>query len=145
MSTPANRLYNYNLAMMNSPPRSDVDIDRIVHRLGNRPNSDARMEGNSFPFEPPRGPVKDLNAASTLTSLAKKPTVKDVGEDFDIPQRFTKSGRKKATPFPLKVRAWWLELLCCNNYRRHTVSYSSLMACLTICFFRILLSKPIFS
>lgn len=54
------------------------------------------------------GPVKELTAASALTSLVHKPPVAATssGEsevDFDIPQRFTKSGRKKAIPFPVKL------------------------------------------
>ena len=52
------------------------------------------------------GPGKELTAASALTSLVKPPLDQqedDSPEDFDIPQRFTKSGRKKATPFPVKV------------------------------------------
>mmetsp|Transcript_1592 Transcript_1592/g.2190 ORF Transcript_1592/g.2190 Transcript_1592/m.2190 type:complete len:384 (+) Transcript_1592:34-1185(+) len=49
------------------------------------------------------GPGKELTAASALTSLVKPPSSEDVEEEFDIPQRFTKSGRKKATPFPMKL------------------------------------------
>lgn len=51
------------------------------------------------------GPGKELTAASALTSLVKPPASEEAEEDFDIPQRFTKSGRKKATPFPMKVSA----------------------------------------
>lgn len=101
------RNHNYNLsAMMNSPPLSDGGSDRIDRRLTGRSAADARMEGISMPFESQRGPTKEnkLNSHSALTSIVKKPTLEDVGEDFDIPQRFTKSGRKKAIPFPLKVR-----------------------------------------
>ena len=51
-------------------------------------------------------------AASVLTSLgAAAPRLDEEGDeddeeeqgDFEIPQRFTKSGRKRAIPFPLKV------------------------------------------
>lgn len=45
-------------------------------------------------------------AATALTALSISPKA-DRGDDeesFEIPQRFTKSGRKRAVPFPLKVR-----------------------------------------
>lgn len=42
------------------------------------------------------------DAASALTNLQKANEDKDSNE-FVIPQRFTKSGRKKAVPFPLKL------------------------------------------
>lgn len=59
----------------------------------------------------------ELTAAAALTSLVgKTDTAEDdendeeeaeAGEEedkeFEIPQRFTRSGRKRATPFPLKV------------------------------------------
>lgn len=86
--------------------------ERIDLRLGSRAN-DARIEGGlieqqmlSGPKKPGdgKGPVKELTAASALTSLVKPPSSGDgEEEDFEIPQRFTKSGRKKATPFPMKV------------------------------------------
>jgi hypothetical protein len=49
-------------------------------------------------------------AATALTSLvsaAKRTNEDDDSEEhgeFEIPQRFTKSGRKRAVPFPMKVR-----------------------------------------
>ena len=92
----------FSLDMMNSPPFSDGGPDRIDNdRIGSHQSSDVRMEGGGRPS--PVRPSKEAGAASALTSLVKKPTVEDVGEDFDLPQRFTKSGRKKAIPFPLKV------------------------------------------
>ena len=45
-------------------------------------------------------------AASALTALLIQSNVEMTdGEDsaFEIPERFTKSGRKKAVPFPVKV------------------------------------------
>jgi hypothetical protein len=48
--------------------------------------------------------------ASALTTLVDVASGKveeedeEEDEDFEIPQRFTKSGRKRAVPFPLKVR-----------------------------------------
>ena len=91
--------------MMNSPPLSDGGPDRIDIRMNARSAQDARMEGISAPFSvASRGPVKNPGTSASLTTtLVKKPTLEDVGEDFDIPQRFTKSGRKKAIPFPIKV------------------------------------------
>ncbi len=45
-------------------------------------------------------------AATALTALSISPKADrgDAEETFEIPQRFTKSGRKRAVPFPLKVR-----------------------------------------
>ena len=45
-------------------------------------------------------------AATALTALSISPKADrgDAEESFEIPQRFTKSGRKRAVPFPLKVR-----------------------------------------
>jgi hypothetical protein len=46
-------------------------------------------------------------AASALTALSLQPKPKEHGSEqvsFEIPERFTKSGRKKAVPFPVKVR-----------------------------------------
>eukprot|EP00545_Synedropsis_sp_CCMP1620_P005084 CAMPEP_0119011190 /NCGR_PEP_ID=MMETSP1176-20130426/5506_1 /TAXON_ID=265551 /ORGANISM="Synedropsis recta cf, Strain CCMP1620" /LENGTH=453 /DNA_ID=CAMNT_0006963971 /DNA_START=119 /DNA_END=1480 /DNA_ORIENTATION=- len=112
--------------------------ERIDLRLGSRPASDARIEGGmveqSSHLGPSKqhllvkdvdratgmggdgglvdGPVKELTAASALTSLVHKSPVTagpgssspgDPENDFDIPQRFTKSGRKKAIPFPVKL------------------------------------------
>ena len=44
-------------------------------------------------------------AATALTALyiSSKNDEEDGVDAFEIPQRFTKSGRKRATPFPLKV------------------------------------------
>lgn len=94
--------------------------ERIDLRLGSRTANDARIEGALIeqqhllgvgPKKPNqhdgKGPVKELTAASALTSLVNKPHPSggdgEDEEDFEIPQRFTKSGRKKATPFPMKV------------------------------------------
>lgn len=44
----------------------------------------------------------------------------DGDEDFSIPQRFTKSGRKRAVPFTIKVR--------CGVARSKAVLYSCFMA-----------------
>lgn len=67
----------------------------------------------------PNEPMKELTtAASALANLVNNKSLPNnnmpdaddgdapglfAGFDFEIPQRFTKSGRKKATPFPLKV------------------------------------------
>lgn len=91
--------------------------ERIDARFGTRPSTDARIEGAlvehqhllgglSKPMAGKGGAGKELTAASALTSLVKPPPsgpADDSQVEFDIPQRFTKSGRKKATPFPLKV------------------------------------------
>jgi hypothetical protein len=50
-------------------------------------------------------------AASALTALSIQPNTEMTdgeatdceGSAFEIPERFTKSGRKKAVPFPVKV------------------------------------------
>jgi hypothetical protein len=55
-----------------------------------------------------------VSALTALHSLSEaKPNEEQVNdkEHFLIPQRFTKSGRKKAVPFPLKVRSHLLNLL----------------------------------
>lgn len=93
--------------------------ERIDLRLGSRTANDARIEGALIEQQhllgvgpkksnhDGKGPVKELTAASALTSLVNKPHLSggdgEDEEDFEIPQRFTKSGRKKATPFPMKV------------------------------------------
>lgn len=92
--------------------------ERIDHRFS-RPSTDARIEGPLVESQllngmaskspvadmKPGGPGKELTAASALTSLVRPPAgqLDASQEDFDIPERFTKSGRKKATPFPIKV------------------------------------------
>lgn len=45
-------------------------------------------------------------AASALTALSIQQKKEEDTEEsaFEIPERFTKSGRKKAVPFPVKVR-----------------------------------------
>lgn len=66
-----------------------------------------------------------FTAASALAGLAKdekeeeRNSNENNGEEFHIPQRFTKSGRKRAVPFTMKVRsqeAGWKSLYrdqCC--------------------------------
>jgi hypothetical protein len=60
----------------------------------------------------------EMTAAAALTSLVSSPsppldeTERDQEEEakekeFTIPQRLTKSGRKRAVPFTLKVRTSW--------------------------------------
>jgi len=48
----------------------------------------------------------EAEAASALTVLSGPPKEDEEIDDceFEIPERFTKSGRKKAVPFPVKVR-----------------------------------------
>ena len=43
-------------------------------------------------------------AAAALAELGASAAKSDDESEFLIPQRFTKSGRKRAVPFPLKVR-----------------------------------------
>ena len=43
-----------------------------------------------------------VSALATLGDAASK-IDEEENEEFEIPQRFTKSGRKRAIPFPLKV------------------------------------------
>jgi HSF-type DNA-binding len=59
--------------------------------------------------------ASEFTAASALACLAinREDPVEtrndhddDGDEDFSIPQRFTKSGRKRAVPFTMKVRCW---------------------------------------
>jgi hypothetical protein len=44
-----------------------------------------------------------LSGLESLGAAAEAVEEAEYNEDFDIPQRFTKSGRKRAVPFPLKV------------------------------------------
>eukprot|EP00542_Grammatophora_oceanica_P015012 CAMPEP_0194036962 /NCGR_PEP_ID=MMETSP0009_2-20130614/9337_1 /TAXON_ID=210454 /ORGANISM="Grammatophora oceanica, Strain CCMP 410" /LENGTH=398 /DNA_ID=CAMNT_0038678937 /DNA_START=154 /DNA_END=1350 /DNA_ORIENTATION=- len=80
--------------------RRQVNDARMEDQMGLVPHQGKTKESRD-------GPVKELTAASALTSMVKKETGHgeevDDEEDFDIPQRFTKSGRKKATPFPMKL------------------------------------------
>jgi len=98
--------------MMNSSNNIPQSIpERIDLRIATRSDHDNRIEGaigeQQHITDGPKkgGPGKELTAASALTSLVKPPAIPldDAEEDFDIPQRFTKSGRKKATPFPMKL------------------------------------------
>jgi hypothetical protein len=124
LSAPVKTISTFNsrrvLDMMNaSNTISHAVPERIDLRFGSRPAADARIEGALVEQQHLAGGPKkpstskagqELTAASALTSLVKPPSahahapVDDTEEeDFDIPQRFTKSGRKKATPFPMKV------------------------------------------
>lgn len=53
-----------------------------------------------------QSPEPEEAAATALTSLGATAKPDDEEDDgaFDIPQRLTKSGRKRAVPFPIKVR-----------------------------------------
>jgi hypothetical protein len=89
--------------------------ERIDHRLNSNPSSDARIECGLPDSEicvptkkigNPHEEGKELSAASALTSLVKSSADESpdsLKDDFDVPERFTKSGRKKAIPFPMKV------------------------------------------
>jgi len=68
-------------------------------------NSESSVDERAT-YQQERG--SEMTAASTLTTLVSRSG--DVGEQgeeddktFFIPQRFTKSGRKRAVPFPLKL------------------------------------------
>lgn len=62
------------------------------------------------PVEEVKEKEGEMDAAAALTSLvgAEDPADEEAeegeDEDFVIPQRFTRSGRRRATPFPVKVR-----------------------------------------
>jgi hypothetical protein len=47
-----------------------------------------------------------LSGLESLGAAAEAVEEAEDSEDFDIPQRFTKSGRKRAVPFPLKVSVY---------------------------------------
>mmetsp|Transcript_19140 Transcript_19140/g.32774 ORF Transcript_19140/g.32774 Transcript_19140/m.32774 type:complete len:396 (-) Transcript_19140:229-1416(-) len=108
----------FSLALMNDSNNNPQDApERVDMRLNPRPlAADARMEGAaaSPAAKPKSGPGKEMTAASALTSLVKSPNMDDSNddEDFEIPQRFTKSGRKKATPFPMKL----MKVLCQKEF-----------------------------
>jgi hypothetical protein len=67
------------------------------------PKLDSEEEAATESQEPEEAAATALTA---LGSAAPKPEedVEVDGKGLDIPQRFTKSGRKRAVPFPLKVR-----------------------------------------
>jgi hypothetical protein len=95
--------------------------------IESKENKDQRVESTTMSAEDSKSESKELTAAEALTSLVSgKVFEKDMDsklfadEDCDdeteheeeettnskgflIPQRFTKSGRKRAVPFPLKV------------------------------------------
>eukprot|EP00526_Cylindrotheca_closterium_P017009 CAMPEP_0113615764 /NCGR_PEP_ID=MMETSP0017_2-20120614/7879_1 /TAXON_ID=2856 /ORGANISM="Cylindrotheca closterium" /LENGTH=310 /DNA_ID=CAMNT_0000525031 /DNA_START=194 /DNA_END=1126 /DNA_ORIENTATION=+ /assembly_acc=CAM_ASM_000147 len=51
----------------------------------------------------PQEHIMQEDAANALATLQQANQAPKEGSDFVIPQRFTKSGRKKAIPFPLKL------------------------------------------
>jgi hypothetical protein len=67
------------------------------------PKLDGEEEAATESQEPEEAAATALTA---LGSAAPKPEEDGEvdGKGLDIPQRFTKSGRKRAVPFPLKVR-----------------------------------------
>lgn len=90
--------------------RNDDKVDRIQGDLQDR---DTQPDGGLKASPIKNAPGTQLQAASALTSLmpaadtsqgVKEESDDDDGE-FEIPLRFTKSGRKRATPFPMKVRS----------------------------------------
>jgi hypothetical protein len=114
----------------NTPPRSFTDLDatntsvatfeEVPQRL-ERSGPSVRQDFDSA-HQPEGKEEKKLSpsssqggskilAASALTSLVKPGAEgteiakgEEADEEFVIPMQFTKSGRRKATPFPLKVR-----------------------------------------
>jgi hypothetical protein len=79
------------------------------------------------------------DAASALTNLQKSNETSQGNNGFIIPQRFTKSGRKKAVPFPLKVRIGlfdWFEHSFFHDpvdHLHYFLLYSTLSLSLVLC------------
>lgn len=65
-------------------------------------------------------------AATALTalSISSKHEEEEDDESFEIPQRFTKSGRKRAVPFPLKVSTGFPLRAFLERYFKLTLSFS---------------------
>ena len=73
-------------------------------------------------------------AASALTALSIQSNMEMTDcEDsaFEIPERFTKSGRKKAVPFPVKVSKGYVDLY---STERLDCSLSDLTDEILVCF-----------
>jgi hypothetical protein len=94
---------------------SNASHDRLhdkVDRIHERPQDrDAQLEGDLKASSTKKPPTTQLVAASVLTSLKPDSSTgqnleseeQEEESDFLIPLRLTKSGRKRATPFPMKV------------------------------------------
>ena len=104
---------------------SNASFERVserVERSRDSPQSANSQLDGSLKASPDKKPGTQMLAASALTSL--KPEASN-GEDhlleddpdcdFQIPMRFTKSGRRRATPFPMKVGNPRLWIVLCGK------------------------------
>jgi hypothetical protein len=106
--------------LLSPPSRNTI---KFSHPLANNlPSLEATMSCNKVEDDAAareaeaemRNEDSEEAAASALTALgssARKEEEDDDDDemDFEIPQRFTKSGRKRAVPFSLKVSSVWLQ------------------------------------
>lgn len=129
---------NVSLSVSDSHPPNDTmncsnaSHDRLhdkVDRVQEDPQyRDAELEGQLKASSTKKPPNTQLLAASALTSLKPDSTTgqelkeQEEDSDFQIPLRFTKSGRQRATPFPMKVC-----ILEHSNMARVTTSTISLV------------------
>ena len=93
-----------------------------------------------------KGDSETAAAATTLTSFLSDDKTKNkksppaenedgrAVNEFEIPQRFTKSGRKRAVPFPMKVRRrnYPLQKLCFLVVCRKSCSHNKTV-CMYVC------------
>jgi len=94
---------------------SNAGFERVSERVErSRDDPQVGMAQLSDLKGPPVKKPAQMMAASALTSLKPGTTGQeeylpedDPDCDFQIPLRFTKSGRRRATPFPMKVREHW--------------------------------------
>lgn len=92
---------------------SNASFERVSERIERSRDDPQRMhsfDSGTFKAAPDKKPGTQMLAASALAGLTKpSPTSKDYvldddpDCDFQIPLRFTKSGRRRATPFPMKA------------------------------------------
>ena len=102
---------NFTRDTMNYSNASHDRIHEKVDRIqGDPQDRGTQLDGGLKASPMKNAPGTQLQAASTLARLKPDPdnSQEDEEEDdddgeFKIPLRFTKSGRKRATPFPMKV------------------------------------------
>jgi hypothetical protein len=110
-------LHSKNSSNPSSLSRRSVSIDKLASKMSEVYKKE-RVDVDEEATEA---------AASALTALSIQPKKEEDTEEsaFEIPERFTKSGRKKAVPFPVKVRkkkggcAWITQIPTKSGYAFH--------------------------
>lgn len=104
--------------------RTSVFVEFVPTATNMSSNNDcmSRLKGDAMDAEQSN---EASEAATVLTKLGSslppeiEVKIDEDDDDFEIPQRFTKSGRKRAVSFPLKVCLDWL---CCDCLVRSSPS-----------------------